>query len=35
VALPALPVTGDNVLNAWKEVYNQEPPEQVKEAAAE
>ncbi len=35
VALPALPVTGDNVLDAWKEVYNQEPPEQVKEAAAE
>ncbi len=35
VALPALPVTGDNVLSAWKEVYNQEPPEQVKEAAAE
>ena len=35
VALPALPVTGDNVLESWKEVYNQEPPEQVKEAAAE
>nr|WP_207956911.1 substrate-binding domain-containing protein [Rubrobacter tropicus] len=35
VALPALPVTGENVLDAWKEVYNQEPPEQVKEAAAE
>lgn len=35
VALPALPVTGENVLDAWKEVYDQEPPEQVKEAAAE
>jgi ribose transport system substrate-binding protein len=34
VALPALPVTGDNVMEAWKQVYNQEPPKQVKEAAA-
>ncbi len=33
VALPALPVTSENVMEAWKEVYNQEPPEQVKEAA--
>ena len=34
VALPALPVTSENVMDAWKEVYNQEPPEQVKEAAS-
>lgn len=33
VALPALPVTSENVMDAWKEVYNQEPPEQVREAA--
>lgn len=35
VALPALPVTGENVLDAWEEVYNQEPPEEIREAAAE
>ncbi|QIN78489.1 substrate-binding domain-containing protein [Rubrobacter marinus] len=35
VALPALPVTSENVMDAWKEVYNQEPPEQVREAAGE
>lgn len=33
VALPALPVTGENVLEAWETVYNQEPPDQVREAA--
>jgi ribose transport system substrate-binding protein len=26
VALPALPVTRENVLDAWQEVYHQEPP---------
>lgn len=35
VALPALPVTGENVLDAWEEVYSQEPPEQVREAASQ
>lgn len=35
VALPALPVTGENVLDAWETVYNQEPPEQVREAASQ
>jgi ribose transport system substrate-binding protein len=33
VALPALPVTGDNVLDAWKTVYHQDPPEKLREAA--
>jgi ribose transport system substrate-binding protein len=33
VALPALPVTGNNVLDAWKTVYHQDPPEKVREAA--
>jgi ribose transport system substrate-binding protein len=33
VALPALPVTQDNVLEAWKTVYHQAPPEKVSEAA--
>ena len=32
VALPALPVTQDNVLEAWKTVYHQAPPEKVSEA---
>jgi ribose transport system substrate-binding protein len=29
VALDALPVTHDNVLDAWREVYRSDPPEQV------
>jgi ribose transport system substrate-binding protein len=33
VALPALPVTQDNVLEAWKTVYHSEPPEKVRQAA--
>jgi ribose transport system substrate-binding protein len=33
VALPALPVSGDNVLDAWKTVYHQDPPEKLREAA--
>jgi ribose transport system substrate-binding protein len=33
VALPALPVTGDNVLDAWETVYHQDPPEKLREAA--
>ncbi|MGI8909254.1 MAG: substrate-binding domain-containing protein [Rubrobacteraceae bacterium] len=33
VALSALPVTGNNVLDAWKTVYHQDPPEKVREAA--
>jgi len=32
VALPALPVTQENVLDAWREVYHQEPPEALLEA---
>jgi hypothetical protein len=28
-------VTEENVLDAWQEAYSQEPPEQVREAAAE
>jgi ribose transport system substrate-binding protein len=31
VALPALPVTQDNLLEAWEEVYRQEPPSTVME----
>ena len=33
VALPALPVTQENVLEAWREVYHQEPPPALQEAA--
>ena len=33
VALPALPVTRDNVLEAWTEVYHQDPPPALQEAA--
>lgn len=33
VAVPSLPVTGDNVLEAWKTVYHQAPPEDLKNAA--
>jgi ribose transport system substrate-binding protein len=33
VALPALPVTQDNVMEAWKTVYHQAPPEKVSQAA--
>lgn len=35
VALPALPVTRENVLEAWDEVYHQEPPAALAEAAAQ
>ena len=30
VALPALPVTRDNLLQAWKDVYHTEAPDTVK-----
>lgn len=33
VALPALPVTSDNVLEAWQEVYRAEAPDTVANAA--
>lgn len=33
VALPALPVTHDNVLEAWQEVYHQDPPQALQDAA--
>ena len=33
VALAALPVTQDNVLEAWESVYHQAPPDEVKDAA--
>jgi ribose transport system substrate-binding protein len=33
VALPALPVTRENVLEAWQEVYHQDPPAALQEAA--
>jgi ribose transport system substrate-binding protein len=33
VALPALSVTKDNVLEAWQTVYHQDPPEALAEAA--
>ncbi len=33
VALPALPVTQENVLEAWEEVYRQPPPDALAEAA--
>ncbi len=35
VALPALPVTHDNVLDAWVEVYHQDPPAALVEAAGQ
>jgi len=35
VAVPVLPVTQGNVLDAWQDAYSQKPPEQVREAAAE
>jgi ribose transport system substrate-binding protein len=33
VALPALPVTQENVLDAWREVYHQDPPQALADAA--
>lgn len=35
VALPALRVTKDNVLDAWTQVYHQDPPAALQEAAAQ
>ncbi|HEX2281024.1 MAG TPA: substrate-binding domain-containing protein [Thermomicrobiales bacterium] len=35
VALPALPVTQENVLEAWEEVYHQDPPQALQDAAAQ
>jgi ribose transport system substrate-binding protein len=35
VALPALPVTTENVLEAWQEVYHQDPPQALQDAAAQ
>ena len=35
VALPALPVTRENVLEAWQEVYHQDPPQPLQDAAAQ
>ena len=35
VALPALPVTHENVLEAWEEVYHQAPPAALAEAAGQ
>lgn len=35
VALPALPVTHENVLEAWEEVYRQAPPPALAEAAGQ
>jgi ribose transport system substrate-binding protein len=35
VALPALRVTRENVLEAWTEVYHQDPPQALQDAAAE
>jgi ribose transport system substrate-binding protein len=32
VALDALPVTHDNVLDAWREVYRSDPPKQLVES---
>jgi ribose transport system substrate-binding protein len=32
VALPALPVTRDNLLEAWKEVYHTEAPDSIKKS---
>jgi ribose transport system substrate-binding protein len=33
VALPALPVTRDNILEAWQQVYHQDPPQPLQDAA--
>jgi ribose transport system substrate-binding protein len=33
VALPALPVTRENVLDAWRDVYHQDPPQALQDAA--
>ena len=35
VALPALPVTRENVLEAWREVYHQDPPAALQEATGQ
>jgi ribose transport system substrate-binding protein len=35
VALPALRVTRENVLEAWTQVYHQDPPKALQDAAAE
>jgi ribose transport system substrate-binding protein len=35
VALPALPVTRENVLEAWQEVYHQDPPQALQDAAGQ
>jgi ribose transport system substrate-binding protein len=35
VALPALPVTRENVLEAWQRVYHQDPPQALQDAAAQ
>jgi ribose transport system substrate-binding protein len=35
VALPALRVTRENVLEAWTQVYHQDPPQALQDAAAE
>ena len=35
VALPALPVTRENVLEAWQEVYHQDPPAALQDAAGQ
>jgi ribose transport system substrate-binding protein len=32
VALPALPVTRDNLLEAWKEVYHADAPASIKDS---
>jgi ribose transport system substrate-binding protein len=32
VALPALAVTHDNVLDAWKQVYHEDPPADLKDS---
>jgi len=32
VALSALPVMRDNVLQAWKDVYHQDPPKDLAQA---
>lgn len=33
VALPSLPVSRDNVLDAWRTVYHEEPPRKVRQVA--
>jgi ribose transport system substrate-binding protein len=35
VALPALPVSHDNLLDAWKQVYSTEATDNVKNSMAE